>query len=361
MLVAAGIVTALAAPAAAQTPTPGDACADLDTPIGVAIHERSARRYAGAVEILRDLTLRCPQPQVFAQLALVEMDLQRWGDAWVHLNRALAADDAWVRPRRAALLVARAELRPHMVLLALSTPAEHAELWVDGARVAELPVAEPVAVGPGTLRVEVRAPGYVTAQRIFVAGEGQRVEEAIPLQPARSGAVTSANPVTQGPHPAPATVVERRWPPLRIAGLALLAGGGAALLVGTIFIARSADQSSTLESATLSSPEPYGGFVRLVTSPQYTPTDRSVDTACEFAAQHTEVSGAASTISLCRANDTARALGWTFGVGGLALAGAGLALILTHPTVTTTTRASAVRVWPMVGPRAWGATLSAEF
>lgn len=358
---AVGVALAAPSPALAQpAPTPaGEACADLDTPIGLAVHERTARRYAGAVEILRDLAARCPQPQVFAQLALVEMDLQRWGDAWEHLDRALLADDAWVRPRRAALLVARAELRPHMVQLAITSPTAGAELWVDGRRRASLPTAEPVPAGPGTVRVEVRAPGYVTAQRVYVAGEGQRVEESVALAPARASSATPT-PSPRGPHPAP-VVVERRWPALRVAGFALLAGGGAALLVGSIFVGRTVDQSSSLESATAASPEPYAGFVRLVTSPAYTPTDRSVDTACAFAEQNTGVPGAASALSLCRANDSARTLAWTFGLGGLALAGAGLALVLTHPTVTTTSRAGAVHVAPMVGARAWGATLGVEF
>ena len=82
----------------------------------------------------------------------------------------------------------------------------------------------------------------------------------------------------------------------------------------------------------------------------------SVDQACSLAESATG-SDATRVREMCGANASHRVMAWAFGVGGLVLAGAGVALVITAPSRA----ARALRLHPALGATFAGATLEASF
>ena len=313
-------------------------CANATGSIEIAVREREAGHSEAALAVLEDLHGRCPTPQVSAQLALAESDTRRYGAAWAHLQAALAEpDDPWVRSRRAALLVARTELRRHMATIAVRPALADAELFVDGERLGPASAPEPYVVGPGERRVEVRGPGLATTARVVVAAEGEAV---VVEAPAPAPVVVEAPSTPAAPPAAP------RTPAVRYVGYGLLGVGAAAAVVGVVFAVLTATQADALRGATSLSAGPEGAFVRFVTAPGYTAADRSSDTACLVAAVDPSADGRAVD-DLCTSHQRSRTLAWALGLGGAAAAGVGVALVLLRPGGSS--HAAALRVSPMLG------------
>lgn len=321
-------------------------CPEARAAIELALREREANHTAAALAVLEDLHARCATPQVVAQLALAESDAGRLLPAWRHLQEALAAEsDPWIRSRRAALVVARTELRARLASLVVRGAPPGASLHLDGERLGEA-AAEPYLVAPGTLRVEVRSPGFRTEQREAVAAAGQSVVLDVTLTP------DAPAPVVSPPTVSPPVVVApppRANPPSasagRLVGYALLGVGAAAAATGAVFAVLTVTGASALEGATATSPGGEGAFVRFVTSPSYTATDRSTDTACAAAATSGSADGRAAA-ELCASHDRARVLAWALGLGGVALAGIGAGLAIARPGER---RTASWRVAPAVG------------
>jgi hypothetical protein len=328
-------------------------CAHVDDAVETAVRERESGHTGNALEVLQDLARRCPAPRVTAQLALAEMDAHRWADAWQHIEEALTHEsDPWILSRRAGLLVARAEIRPHLCTLALRVNAPGAVLRIGEREVGRFPLTDPVLVGPGALTIDVVAPGYRPFRRSWTLSDGQRLDEELPLVP-----LNRSVPVVVRPVAAPIASTS----PLRYAGFAVAGAGAVALVVGAIFFVQSASQSSELESATATSQGAYGAFVRYVSAPAYTANDRSVDTACGVAESDFLSTDARLVADLCASNQSARTLAWVFGLGGLALGGAGLALILANPSTSSRPAATAFRVSPSLGHGHAGLVLRGAF
>ena len=324
-------------------------CAGASASIEIAVRERERGHSDAAVVVLEDLHTRCPTPQVTAQLALAESDTRRYGSAWAHLQAALAEpDDPWVRSRRAALLVARTELRRHMATIEVRAATADAELYVDGVRLGPAAAPEPWVIGPGARRVEVRAPGLASEQRTVIAAEGEAVVIDLPAPaPAPAVAVASAAPPT--PAGAPTTRLmapPARRPTARYVGYGLIGVGAASAVVGVVFAVLTRVQADALLSATSASPGNEGAFVRFVASPTYPSTDRSSATACLLAMGDASPDGRAAN-DLCSTQAQTRTLAWAFGIAGAAALGTGLALALLRPGEPA--RPVSLGVTPMLG------------
>lgn len=241
-LTAALIALGLAGPAQAQTMDP-----EAEHQRGIAL--RNEHRDAEALEVFRGLYERTGEVRALARMALAEGALSRWAEAEEHLQRALASSDAWVAQNRASLDAALSTVRAHLGSLTVSANVPGAELFVAGHRVATTDAQHPLhlRVPAGTVDLELRSPGYVTARRTVTVRPGIEVT-AVDVELASEPSEPSpprppvAPPIEALP-PEPAAPVidaqvrraraERRstWETLATTGFVL---GGAGVLTGAI-------------------------------------------------------------------------------------------------------------------------------
>ncbi len=161
--------------AAWSQPAPGEAGFDQGRAL------RAAHRDEEALAVFRRLYEATHEPRALAQIALAEGALGQWVTAEEHLLAALASPDGWVTRHRALLTGARDEIATHVGDLVVACETPGSELWIDGRRVASLPLARPLRVVAGTATVEVRAAGYVTAARSVSIAAGGLAREPVSL------------------------------------------------------------------------------------------------------------------------------------------------------------------------------------
>lgn len=126
------------------------------------------------------------EPRVSAQIALAEQALGHWVDASTHIGRALASNtDGWIQRNRTSLEQARQEIERHVGRLLVTGGVTGAEVFVNGERVATLPMtAVTVLAGPDVL--EVRADGFETMRRPIRVAAGAITRESATLTRASS-------------------------------------------------------------------------------------------------------------------------------------------------------------------------------
>lgn len=148
---------------------------------GVALRTEGKEREA--LDEFRRAFALSPSPRARGQMGLAEKSLRLYVEAAASLDAALAAnDDPWVIRNREALELARRLVAKQLsAVLVRSNVA--AELWLNGRKVADLPMTEPVRVLAGEARFEVRARGHQTArlERMLIAGE--QAEVGVELSP----------------------------------------------------------------------------------------------------------------------------------------------------------------------------------
>ena len=133
--------------------------------------ESAAREFQKAYDLVHT-------PRAAGQLGLAEQALGRWEDAERHVGEALrATDDAWVTKNQTSLAGALGIIQGHLGRIEVTGDPEGAEVSVNGRPAGRLPLADAVAVSAGEVDVDLRAPGYVPAQRTLtiVAGQYQRL------------------------------------------------------------------------------------------------------------------------------------------------------------------------------------------
>jgi hypothetical protein len=149
---------------------------------GVAL--RRAGRDAEALTLFRAVAERCPQPRVRVQLAWAEQAVGRWVDAERDLRAALATrDDAWVEQRRARLEQDLVRIREHLGEFQVTGGVAGAEVLLDGAVVATLPMTAPVTAVVGAARVELRREGYYPVRRDVTITAGVVAREEVQMRP----------------------------------------------------------------------------------------------------------------------------------------------------------------------------------
>lgn len=193
-LVAAVAVLAFARPAGAQP-------IDVEAEHQRGITLRNEHRDAEALEVFRGLYGRTGEVRALARMALAEASLSRWVDAEIHLQRALATQDAWVTQNRASLEQGLAAARQHLGSLAVHVDVAGAEVLLAGVSVGNAPLERPLRVGAGLVEVEVRAAGRPVARRTVTVRAGTEVT-ALDIELPR--AETTA-PVAPPVAPVPAT------------------------------------------------------------------------------------------------------------------------------------------------------------
>jgi hypothetical protein len=191
-------------------------------------HGLSLRRQRRDAEALTDF-LRAyavfPAPRTLAQIALAEQALGLWVDAETHLRSALlVTDDPWIESHRELLAEGLSDIQSHLGWLEVDADVAGAELWVNGARGATLPLVVPLRLEAGSVVIEVRALGYATTRRLTSVDAGETAHATIHLVPlapsppaAQAGA--AAHPPKKIPsESSPETPPAAPVPPVRAAG-----------------------------------------------------------------------------------------------------------------------------------------------
>jgi hypothetical protein len=147
-----------------------------------------ARRGGRDAEALEQFTRSwegCHRPRARVQMAWAYQALGRWVDAATNLGAALEQrDDPWVEARRAQLEDDLRAMQGHVGSVEVAGDAPGAEVLLDGAVVATLPMRAPLPWAAGEVRLEVRlagrrpwgrtiavAPGAVTRERVELPAE----------------------------------------------------------------------------------------------------------------------------------------------------------------------------------------------
>lgn len=232
-------VALAAAPVAAQ---PRPVAAPV-TPADEAEHARAIElrrlhRDTEARDVFHAIYARTGEPRALARQASAEASLGEWALADEHLTAALErADDPWIAQNRAGLQTDLEAFRQRLGLLDVTTSADHAELWIDGARAATLPLEHPLRVRAGTVTFEVRAEGFAPATRTVTTTPGARIltRERVNLAPAAPAAPTvaaSAPAVLVAPVAAHSEAPRSWFTPLHVAGLSLAGLGVIGIGVG---------------------------------------------------------------------------------------------------------------------------------
>jgi hypothetical protein len=244
--------TLLAGSAYAQAP------ADPDALVREGIELRKQQHEAEALAVFVRAYAARPSPTIAAQIGLVERALNRWVSAERHLAEALSSKgDPWIETNREQLAFGLATVQKHLGWLYVDANVG-AELWVNGARAASLPLDAPLRLPIGEANVEVRAKGYVTDTRHVDVGTGERVHLVVALAPESAPPVVAATPspapaphAAETPAPAPPTSSgsTQRTAGFIVGGAGLLGLGASALFGGVALSKRNALTDPCRESA----------------------------------------------------------------------------------------------------------------
>lgn len=227
-------VVCVAGPAWSQT-------ADLEATRAEGERLYDAHQYEEALRVFAPLAERAPSGRSLAQLAMTEAALHRWVDAEGHLQRALDRIEPWVESHRTepsgGLVAWLADVRRHIGQVHFTCNISGADLYLRGERVAALPYLTPIRLNEGDAPYEVRMPGYATHRGVVTVRGGAVHDEVVNLV-ALPGVVGTVRV-------APPWMRPTAWA-TAASGALLLAGGAAALAVGTDAASRWNDDGQCL-------------------------------------------------------------------------------------------------------------------
>jgi tetratricopeptide (TPR) repeat protein len=141
----------------------GPAWADRDDPDALIAQGLKAMRkgdYQAALDAFRGAHQARPTTRSHAEIGLAEQALHRWLEAEADLAGALVEqEDAWLKEHRSLLDKALADVRSHLGTLTVESGPYGAEVKINGETRGVLPLPQPLFVLPGTVQVEITAPG----------------------------------------------------------------------------------------------------------------------------------------------------------------------------------------------------------
>jgi len=235
--------SAPAPPPATSAPATSGTAASEEELINRGIALRESRKDVAALDAFRKAYDLKKSPRALAQVALAEQALGRWVAAELDLEHALArTDDAWIARNKSLLDQALAEIRDHLGSLQIAGGVSGAEVLIDGASVARLPLAAPLRVNAGRVTMEVRAASYVPVARAVVVPKRGLARETV--------ALVAASPSTTPPPPPEVTLAGggqpgarkdetdtggTSWTTRKTVGVAFGAAALASAVVGTTF------------------------------------------------------------------------------------------------------------------------------
>lgn len=167
---------ALAVPALASEP-------NADALVTRGLELRRKGQAVEALELFQKAHAIEPTPRTFGQMGLVEASLQRWIDAETHLGVALEASaDTWVDGNHKLLDKALALARQHIGELVVEGPSG-AHVQISGHGMKILPLAGPIRLAEGEVRVSAIAAGYKQLIQVVRIEAGKRTSLTLNFVP----------------------------------------------------------------------------------------------------------------------------------------------------------------------------------
>jgi hypothetical protein len=141
-----------------------------------AMAQHAAGALAVALDIYREAYALFPTPRGTAQLGLCEEQLGELGPAESHIDEALKQrKDPWIRQKQKDLRAALKRIQKQAGTLNISGTPDGSEILVNGRLIGSLPLAAPVRVATGTVKVHARKKGYTPVeQMVDVSARGSR-------------------------------------------------------------------------------------------------------------------------------------------------------------------------------------------
>ncbi|TAK32188.1 MAG: hypothetical protein EPO40_03210 [Myxococcaceae bacterium] len=207
-------------------------------------------RHEDALRLFEEALQRCRLPRTLARIALTEASLGRWLAADAHLTEVLRSNDLWIDSHRDALREEAARIGAHVGQLLVTGSGPRGVVRIEGQRVADWPMTEPVRALVGSVRVRVEADGYVAVERTVTVASGVLAREEVALAPApppqpptptAAPAAPSAVPVVVMIPSAPAEPRPSRANPWSVVAWSALGLGVGVLAVGAVFAVRRGD------------------------------------------------------------------------------------------------------------------------
>jgi hypothetical protein len=257
---------------------------------------RRAGQDAAALAEFRRAQSISPEPRVGAQIGFALQALGRWREAEETQLRVLAeGTNPWVREHADVVRESLAAAQRHLAWLSVECEVAGAELSLDGAPVARIPLSGPVRVVAGAVVLEVRADGYDPVRRTIDVPAGAQLRETFALVRALPMSRTSAGEKPE----------RERAPGLVDAGAGARAAGWVALIGGGVLAS--------------------GGVAALLVSNDY--SEQYNDPSC-LAGTYTREQNCGSDRGVAEATRTTAII--AFAAAGLAV-GTGVWLLLTSP------------------------------
>jgi hypothetical protein len=270
----------------------GPAWADRDDPDALIAQGLKAMRkgdYQAALDAFRSAHHARPTTRSHAEIGLAEQALHRWLEAEADLARALVEEeDEWLKEHRSLLDKALADVRSHLGTLTVESGPHGAEVKINGETRGVLPLPQPLFVLPGTVQVEIAAPGrrpWRTEVLIKLSVTTPLAPIFEPLDPPPvmpvAAVVLPAKPEPPRPQTAEPTA-------LKVIGWLALAAGSAAVGGGAFLLASSPAGSSRrlagIECIALGSAVALsGGMIAVVTAWRGTASDHETAAEISFA------------------------------------------------------------------------------
>jgi hypothetical protein len=194
------LALAVARPAGAADPA-----VESEALIRQGLQLRAQNEPGRALPFLEQAYRTARTPRTAAHLGLVELELDDYAAAERFLSEALTATPThpWVAKNRATLEQQLATARANVGELAIAGSPAGAEIWIDGARAGQLPLAAPLRLNKGRVDVQVRAPGHVSATESVSVVAGKREQRSFTLAPEPTAARVPAAPIATRTAPPP--------------------------------------------------------------------------------------------------------------------------------------------------------------
>ncbi|MEZ4337576.1 MAG: tetratricopeptide repeat protein, partial [Sandaracinaceae bacterium] len=126
---------------------------------------RRQQRDAEALQHFQDAYGLSQSAEALAQIALAEQALGNYVEAEVHLQQALATQDAWINMRRPQLQEALGQISAQLGTIEIAGGVAGAQVFVNGVERGTFPQAARIRARAGSAVIEVRAQGYLSVQR----------------------------------------------------------------------------------------------------------------------------------------------------------------------------------------------------
>jgi hypothetical protein len=158
------------------------------------VQRYEAADYQGALEAFQEAYRLAPHPTVRVNMANCYEHLGRPLEALHHFERFLAEAADASRQQRREVQTAMQRLQQQVGEVRLAVAPDGALVTIDAAETRRAPILEPIRLGVGTHRVEVRMEGFRTARQEIeiIGGESRRV--AIALERGQDAPVAAAEP-----------------------------------------------------------------------------------------------------------------------------------------------------------------------